>query len=102
MKIKKPVFPKRQEKRSDEAGNGSGKIQIKFPKVKMPVRQEPDMHASRQNQTERLLPRGELSQLPYHYIKYVLAAVLLVFIVLDMANDPTSNADIETDRKSVV
>ena len=54
------------------------------------------MHASRQNQTERLLPRGELSQLPYHYIKYVLAAVLLVFIVLDMANDPTSNADIET------
>ena len=102
MKIKKPVFQKRQEKRSDEAGNGSGKIQIKFPKVKMPVRQEPDMHASRQNQTERLLPRGELSQLPYHYIKYVLAAVLLVFIVLDMANDPTSNADIETVAGQVV
>ena len=36
------------------------------------------MHASRQNQTERLLPRGELSQLPYHYIKLALAAVLLI------------------------
>ena len=40
------------------------------------------MHASRQNQTERLLPRGELSQLPYHYIKYVLAAVLLAALFI--------------------
>ena len=63
MKITKPVFPKRQEKRLDEAGNG---------------------------------------RLPYHYIKLALAAVLLIFIILDMANDPVSTADIGTVAEQVV
>ena len=63
MKIKKPVFPKRQEKRLDEAGTG---------------------------------------RLPYHYIKLALAAVLLIFIILDMANDPVSTADIGTVAEQVV
>ncbi|MCI9633867.1 MAG: hypothetical protein HFH18_11620, partial [Ruminococcus sp.] len=47
MKIKRPSFPKRQENQSDETG--SGKIQIRFPKVKLPVREEPERQTARQN-----------------------------------------------------
>ena len=97
MKIKRPSFPKRQENQSD--GTGSGKIQIRFPKVKLPVREEPERQTARQNPTEGTQPRSELPRLPYHYIKYALAALLLLFAVLDMANDPISSAGIESVAK---
>ncbi len=100
MKIKRPSFPKRQENQSD--GTGSGKIQIRFPKVKLPVREEPERQTARQNPTEGTQPRRELPRLPYHYIKYALAALLLLFAVLDMANDPISSAGIESVAKQVV
>ena len=100
MKIKRPSFPKRQENQSDETG--SGKIQIRFPKVKLPVREEPERQTARQNRVEGNQPHGELTRLPYHYIKYALAAFLLLFAILDMANDPISSASIEAVAKQVV
>ncbi len=102
MKMKRIVFPKRQDSKLDEARNGSGNIQFRFPKVKMPVRQESGIHASRQNRMEGALPYEKLSGIPYHYIKYALAAVLLIFVILDMVNDPVSSAKIETVAENVV
>ncbi|MEY8495491.1 DUF4358 domain-containing protein [Lachnospiraceae bacterium 29-91] len=100
--MKRIVFPKRQDSKLDEARNGSGNIQFRFPKVKMPVRQESGIHASRQNRMEGALPYEKLSGIPYHYIKYALAAVLLIFVILDMVNDPVSSAKIETVAENVV
>lgn len=102
MKMKRIVFPKRQDSKRDEARNGSGNSQFRFPKVKMPVRQESGIHASRQNRTEGALPYEKLSGIPCHYIKYALAAVLLIFVILDMVNDPVSSAKIETVAENVV
>lgn len=68
----------------------------------MPVRQESGIHASRQNRTEGALPYEKLSGIPCHYIKYALAAVLLIFVILDMVNDPVSSAKIETVAENVV
>ena len=102
MKMKRIVFPKRQDSKLDEARNGSGNIQFRFPKVKMPVRQESGIHASRQNRMEGALPYEKLSGIPYHYIKYALAAVLLIFVILDMVNDPVSSAKIDTVAENVV
>ncbi|MCI9153002.1 DUF4358 domain-containing protein [Lachnospiraceae bacterium] len=100
--MKRIVFPKRQDSKLDEARNGSGNIQFRFPKVKMPVRQESGIHASRQNRMEGALPYEKLSGIPYHYIKYALAAVLLIFVILDMVNDPVSSAKIDTVAENVV
>lgn len=102
MKMKRIVFPKRQDSKLDKARNGSGNIQFRFPKVKMPVRQESGIHASRQNRMEGALPYEKLSGIPYHYIKYALAAVLLIFVILDMVNDPVSSAKIDTVAENVV
>lgn len=40
-------------------------------------------------------------KIPYHYIKYGLSALLLLFIILDLANDPVSSAGIETVAENV-
>lgn len=44
----------------------------------------------------------KMTQIPYTYIKIALTVILLVFIVLDMANDPDSSAKIKTVAKNVV
>ncbi len=87
MRIRKPEFPKLKQKNSDKARAGAGKVQMKFPGSKIAGREK----------TGR-----DSRQLPYTYIKIVLVAALLVFIILDMANDPISNAKIETVAENVV
>lgn len=52
---------------------------------------------SAENRTERKLPR-----IPYTYIKIALAAVLLLFVLMDVANDPDSSAEMETVAENVV
>lgn len=46
-------------------------------------------------------PKGQ-EKIPYHYIKYALSALLLLFIILDLASDPVSSAGIETVAENVV
>ncbi len=87
MRIRKPEFPKLKQKKSDKARAGAGKAQMKFPRSKITGREKTGRD-----------PR----QLPYTYIKIVLVAALLVFIILDMANDPISSAKIETVAENVV
>lgn len=68
MKISRPVFLQKKEKKSEESGSDAGK----------------------------------LPQLPFAYIKIALVVILLVFVILDMASDPISNAEIETVAENVV
>lgn len=51
-------------------------------------------------QVRRFLKRSP--QTPLSYVKAVLVAMLLLFIILDMMNDPISTAEIETVAKNVV
>lgn len=45
---------------------------------------------------------GNQQQIPYKYIKIALVAALLLFMILDVANDPISDAKIETVAEKVV
>lgn len=45
---------------------------------------------------------GKQRQFPYAYIKIALAVILLIFVILDMASDPISDANIETVTENVV
>lgn len=45
---------------------------------------------------------GNRPRIPYIYIRAVLVAALLVFVIIDMLNDPVSSAEIETVTENVV
>lgn len=83
MKINKPDFSKLKQKKP----NQNGKKRMKFSGAN---------HAGRERANRNL------RQLPYTYIKVALVVALLVFIILDMVNDPISNAKIETVAENVV